>query len=58
MSDIEADAAAYKEQGNAKFKSGEYQQAAELYAKAIDLDPSNAVLYRSAARQAFGSCAR
>jgi tetratricopeptide (TPR) repeat protein len=48
MSDAATDAAAYKEQGNEKYKTGEYQQAAELYAKAIDLDPSNAVLYRSA----------
>jgi tetratricopeptide (TPR) repeat protein len=51
MGDTGADAAAYKEEGNAKFKHGEFKEAAELYAKAIDLDPSNAVLYRSAGMQ-------
>ncbi|WIA33296.1 hypothetical protein OEZ86_006436 [Tetradesmus obliquus] len=40
-----SEAAAYKEQGNAKFKSGDFQQAAEWYAKAIDLDHNNAVLF-------------
>jgi tetratricopeptide (TPR) repeat protein len=53
MGDTGADAAAYKEEGNNKFKSGDFRQAAELYAKAIDLDPSNAVLYRSATNAAL-----
>jgi tetratricopeptide (TPR) repeat protein len=52
MGDTGADAAAFKEEGNTKFKRGQYKEAAELYAKAIDLDPSNAVLYRSAGNAA------
>lgn len=41
----------YKDQGNDEFKKGEFKKAAVLYTKAIEQDPTNAVLYsnRSAA---------
>ncbi|KAF6261090.1 hypothetical protein COO60DRAFT_1682349 [Scenedesmus sp. NREL 46B-D3] len=38
-------AAEYKELGNINYKSKAYQQAADLYTKAIELDLSSAVLY-------------
>jgi Flp pilus assembly protein TadD len=41
-----AAATACKEQGNIRHRSGDFFQAFELYTKAIELDRSNAVLYR------------
>ena len=35
----------YKQEGNEAYKSGDYQQARDLYSSAILLDPQNATLY-------------
>ena len=47
-------AEAFKEQGNAQFRAGQYLKAAALYTQALKADPGNAVLYRCGrgARQA------
>jgi DnaJ family protein C protein 7 len=37
--------AQYKEQGNAKYKAGKYQEAADAYGKAIEAEPSEATYY-------------
>jgi len=35
----------YRQRGNEAYKSGDYQQARDLYSSAIQLDPQNATLY-------------
>lgn len=36
----------FKEQGNAKYKEGRYNDAVKLYSQAIELESDNAALYR------------
>lgn len=47
-----SDANSLKDEGNKAFAAKDYDKAIQLFSKAIDLDPSNHVLYsnRSAAR--------
>jgi hypothetical protein len=42
-------AQALKDEGNKEFTSGNYERAAELFGKAIELDPQNHVLYSNRA---------
>jgi DnaJ family protein C protein 7 len=37
--------AQYKEQGNAKYKAGKYEEAADAYGKAIEAEPNEATYY-------------
>ncbi|PGG97861.1 hypothetical protein GX51_07103 [Blastomyces parvus] len=39
----------FKTQGNASFSKGEYQEAVDFYAQAINIDPSNPVFYMNKA---------
>lgn len=48
-------ATSLKDQGNAKFKAGKYKEAVQLYSQAIDLEPSNAALFRQVVQQADGA---
>ena len=50
-----SDAAAFKAQANTAFSAKDFAKASELYSKAIELDPSNHVLFsnRSASKAAL-----
>jgi Flp pilus assembly protein TadD len=38
-----------KEEGNQNFKKGNYDQAYEMYTKALEIDPSNAIVWSNRA---------
>jgi tetratricopeptide (TPR) repeat protein len=47
---MSSSAAVLKDQGNEKYKCGQYAKAVQLYSQAIELDPKNAVLFRQVTR--------
>jgi tetratricopeptide (TPR) repeat protein len=49
MSSPSADAIALKEAGNEAIKAGDYEGAVAAYTRALELDPSSAVLYHNRA---------
>lgn len=50
MSSSKEEAVAFKNQGNEAIKAHDWQKAIELYTKAIELDPTQALFYSNRAQ--------
>jgi serine/threonine-protein phosphatase 5 len=50
MSSSKEEAVAFKNQGNDAIKAHDWQKAIELYTKAIELDPTQALFYSNRAQ--------